>query len=741
VNTFHQTRSPVFQLVRKAMLLSFIALFGGYSQNASALTIVLNDTTVGGMSANALSGFTQAADVWESVFSDNITLRLDISFAPLGPGILGSTSTESFIQSYSNIRTAIVADSTSASDVIAVANLPAAPSLRLWTTNFSTGAAFLDNNASNNNNFLDISRANAKALGITTNLSGPNIPNVNDTSVKDGTIAFSSSFAFDFDPSNGVTGGTIDFIGVAVHEIGHALGFYSGVDSVDAFSNPNTCPSCGGAQDLDTFAVMNTLDLYRYSANSVANTALSAHQGDPAYFSLNAGATNLALFSTGPFDGDGRQASHWKDSLSLGIMDPTLGFGETGLERNLDLQGLDVIGWNLAPAGLNDSQITVTSGGTLAFGRVMANTSPTAGSVSLGKIGTSATTFTSLANPNYTVSATGNFAGGNQSENIGVDITNGITTTGVKSFNLAIDNTAASATAIGRGRLDSNDSVNVTATAVANRVIGTTNVAFGSVFAGTAVSGNSTLSTTGADNDRTRVTVNGTAIAADANGIGVNAGSSLLFDDAADNTSRTLAGTINTAGNIAGSRSLSTTGEGLANEAVQPVTVNYTATVFDHGTGSFTNTNDPDNPQVSLVIDFGSNLLNSVVNPVSYDIFNLLDTVGFTADIQYSAPGESGDNTVLTTTLQGIGATSLAANSSLPYTASFNTSNIGTYEAIYTLALSDQGGIAGGGSLGDLVLTLRGSVFAAEVGGGVPEPSTGLLLVAGLVCMRRRRRS
>lgn len=738
MNYTNPSRLPVFQLVRKVVLLSCIAVVGGYSQSASALTIVLNDTTVGGMSANALSGFTQAADVWESLFSDNITVRLDISFAPLGPGILGSTSIEDFIQSYANTKLAIAADATSVSDATAFSNLPAGSSLSLWTTNFSTGAPFLDNNNTNNNNFLDISRANAKALGMLTNLGGPNIPNVNDTTSKDATIEFSSSFAFDFDPSDGVAGGTIDFIGVAVHEIGHALGFFSGVDVVDAASNPNTS---GGATNLDTFAVMNTLDLYRYSANSVANAALSAHQGDAAYFSLNAGATSIAPFAQGQLDGDGRQASHWKDNLSLGVMDPTLGFGEVGLERNLDLQALDVIGWNLAPAGLNDSQITVTSGGTLAFGRVMANTSPAAGTVSLGKTGTSATTFTALANPNYTVSATGNFAGGSQSENIGVNIGPGITTTGVKSFNLAIDNTAASATAIGRGRLDTNDSVNITATAVANRVIGTTSVAFGSVFAGTSVSGNSTLSTTGADVDRTRVTVNGTAIAADANGIGVNAGSSLLFDDAADNTSRTLAGTINTAGNITGSRSLSTTGEGLANEAVQPVTINYTATVYDHGTGSFLNTNDPDNPQTSLVIDFGSNLLNSVVNPVSYDIFNLLDTAGFTAGIQFSAPGESGDNTILTTTLQGIGATSLAANSSLPFTASFNTSNLGTYEAIYTLALSDQGGIAGGGSLGDLVLTLRGSVFAAEVSGGLPEPSSGLLLFAGLVCLRRRRRS
>jgi hypothetical protein len=42
-------------------------------------------------------------------------------------------------------------------------------------------------------------------------------------------------------------------------------------------------------------------------------------------------ATNLALFSTGLYQGDGNQASHWKDDVLtgsfIGIMDPTAGLG------------------------------------------------------------------------------------------------------------------------------------------------------------------------------------------------------------------------------------------------------------------------------------------------------------------------------------------------------------------------------------------------------------------------------
>ena len=45
--------------------------------------------------------------------------------------------------------------------------------------------------------------------------------------------------------------------------------------------------------------------------------------------------------------GDGRQASHWKDNLSLGIMDPTTAPGEQLTITALDLTPFDVIGWNL----------------------------------------------------------------------------------------------------------------------------------------------------------------------------------------------------------------------------------------------------------------------------------------------------------------------------------------------------------------------------------------------------------
>ena len=56
----------------------------------------------------------------------------------------------------------------------------------------------------------------------------------------------------------------------------------------------------------------------------------------------------LAQFSTGQVHGDGNQASHWKDNLGIGIMDPTVASGVLLSISALDTEAFDVIGWDLA---------------------------------------------------------------------------------------------------------------------------------------------------------------------------------------------------------------------------------------------------------------------------------------------------------------------------------------------------------------------------------------------------------
>jgi hypothetical protein len=335
----------------------------GIGTPASALTFVLNDVTPGGMSPEALAGFTQATNIWSSYIGDAITINLDIRFdgndisgSPLGGTILGSAGSTTQGLSYTAVRAALVAKATTADDAVAVANLPAGPALSFLTNDATTGNVVTDNNGTSNNTILNVNTANAKALGLRSA----------NNSATDAGIAFNSSFSWDFDQSDGVGAGLQDFVGVTVHEIGHALGFVSGVDDVDVVSNPDG-PSA--PIDLDTFRVVTVWDLYRYSA---AGQLDYAYGGAP-YFSIDGGTTSLGTFSTGAFNGDGRQASHWKDNLGLGLMDPTANNPNAAPPGNenhlgaLDLMAFDVIGYQLIPEA--SSSVLVLLGGCLAFRR------------------------------------------------------------------------------------------------------------------------------------------------------------------------------------------------------------------------------------------------------------------------------------------------------------------------------------------------------------------------------------
>jgi hypothetical protein len=349
---------------------------------ASALTFYFRP--VGGTSAEAIAGFKAAGDRWSSLFTDNVTINIDINFTALDLGILAEASSTRQRYDYSQVYTALSTDRTSADDRTAVTTLPTGSTFNMLlnrTANspYGSGSAtpYLDSNSNANNRTLDISNANAKALGLILDSGAGTMMNidriadlspgatinsgvVSDLRIapamasigSDASIAFSTGFAFDFDPSDGIDSGKFDFIGVATHEIGHALGFTSGVDVLDG----NSPPKSGPFND-DGFTFVNTLDLFRYSAESKADGAIdwTADTRDK-YFSLDRGDTSIAAFATGVEFGDRLQASHWKDSSNfritpeLGIMNPTFTNGQLGIITENDLRAFDVIGWNRVSA-------------------------------------------------------------------------------------------------------------------------------------------------------------------------------------------------------------------------------------------------------------------------------------------------------------------------------------------------------------------------------------------------------
>lgn len=302
-------------------------------------------TPQGGTSQQAIDGFTAAGARFSALFDDPVTVNVTIGFSALGAGILAQAGSSNLTYSYSAVRDALAADATSASDATAVAALPAGNAVNMlinYTSDNPNGSGsatpYYDNDGNANNTTLRLNRANAKALGL---LSGSD-------AAEDASITFSTAYSWDFDPSNGITPGAFDFIGIAVHEIGHALGFVSGVDILDTNSPPS-----GGPFSEAAFTYVSALDLYRYSAASHAfgdGVIDWTANATAKYFSIDGGDTSLLTYSTGTVHGDGQQASHWKDSLGYGIMDPTAAFGETLVIGNNDLLAFDVIGWDLIAA-------------------------------------------------------------------------------------------------------------------------------------------------------------------------------------------------------------------------------------------------------------------------------------------------------------------------------------------------------------------------------------------------------
>ncbi|TRW17269.1 PEP-CTERM sorting domain-containing protein [Glacieibacterium frigidum] len=335
---------------------------------ANALTIELrnlNNVTPG---TQAYDGFRAAANFWENLITNDVNVKLNVGFSQLAPNVLGSTGSTTQVVSAEQTLAQIKATGNSRLDQRAVLPTltPVAgdPGFATFDALISgprqdgTGVALpltrvLDNDQSGNNAVFSANTSLLKALGFTPTYTGANAG-----IQADGTVQFSTQFNFDFNPEDGISSNAIDFIGVAIHEIGHALGFRSGVDVYDT----NT----GFTGNLDDFAIFTVWDSFRYSAASTAigvgvlDLAVGGTiaNGDAPYFSIDGGLTIFqgangpAYMSTGRTYGDGRQASHWKDNTpgqpQLGILDPTVAFGQQSVIDALDLAAYDAMGWNIA---------------------------------------------------------------------------------------------------------------------------------------------------------------------------------------------------------------------------------------------------------------------------------------------------------------------------------------------------------------------------------------------------------
>jgi PEP-CTERM motif len=320
-------------------------LAGVLASSTSALAVTFNFSYQPGTTQEQIQAVELAGNIWSSYLQDtNVVLNIHLAMtnSVLPNNKLGGAIPALKKINYDKFKLGLAADGT--------ANINLLPT----SSQASNKYVVKLQNGSINSNFYELiqTTANNKALGndISGNASG-----------LDGYIQLEQSANWSYNYAGGTIGqNQYDFVSVVLHELGHNLGFISGVDL------------------LSNLALPSALDIFRYSTQSASQGAIDLGVGSNSYFSMNGGATNLGNFATGvntSLGGDGYQASHWKinNNNSLGIMSPLLVAGQIKSISTLDLQAMDVIGWNVNHSAQLNMNTLLQNAQTKASNALIAN--------------------------------------------------------------------------------------------------------------------------------------------------------------------------------------------------------------------------------------------------------------------------------------------------------------------------------------------------------------------------------
>lgn len=306
----------------------------------------------------AMEAAEMAAEFWEQLLNDPVSLVFDFELDPnLGAGLLGGAASEYVNLQFDAVRDAMVADAGPRESL--VNGLPTFDEINVTLPNIPTNPFELDQE-------MLITRANAKALGFAdASLPGP-LSQYDPNFTRDADIVFNGDLTiWDFDRTDGSNPTKEEFYSVVVHEIGHALGFISSVDDVDAALGNAAAPR---------MIQMNTLDMFRFEPGDAEGDFTNAArvldprvQNQVFYDGGTFNPVGIPIpelqigeipMSTGQAFGDGNQASHWKDDVRinnvyLGIMDPTsTGPGVVEPITFEDRRAFDLIGWDIVSTAL-----------------------------------------------------------------------------------------------------------------------------------------------------------------------------------------------------------------------------------------------------------------------------------------------------------------------------------------------------------------------------------------------------
>ena len=319
--------------------MAFLCLFGlavvGGRAEAQGLRIEPTfDTPV---PEQVWQAFERAKGYWEGALSDPVTVKLWVKWEQLTGPTATTWPEYLFLGSpYDDLRDKLITDGAPYERAL----LEQLPRYAEFDAYYAPG--WSKTNAST----ISLTQANAKALGY-----------VFDPWLVDATITFKSDLQWDYDPDDGAVTGT-DFRAQAIHEIGHALGFVSVVDHIDAGGGvlpPNPFPK-----------TPSPLDLFRLEAGDITGGSFTSTKrvlaaGDLVQNQILYDGSRELAACTGEQSGGNWGASHYLPANFapageyLGIMVPVTGDPNDVITMNdlrlMGLTGWDVRGWSVDMTG------------------------------------------------------------------------------------------------------------------------------------------------------------------------------------------------------------------------------------------------------------------------------------------------------------------------------------------------------------------------------------------------------